>query len=135
MIKKIAHVCLISADLSRSLNFYEKQLGLKRKFNFMKGGALHGVYLDVGAGSYIEIFQKPDNKVVNTGISHFCLETDNIDGIVASLKACGTDCSEKKTGADHSYQAWVTDPDGNRIEFHEYTAESTQVTGLDCILS
>jgi hypothetical protein len=29
-------------------------------------------------------------------------------------------------GSDGSYQAWLKDPDGNRIELHGYTADSLQ---------
>ena len=33
-------------------------------------------------------------------------------------------------GADHSWQAWLADPDGNRIELHQYTPESKQTPWL-----
>jgi hypothetical protein len=29
-------------------------------------------------------------------------------------------------GSDKSWQAWLSDPDGNKIELHQYTAESKQ---------
>jgi hypothetical protein len=31
---------------------------------------------------------------------------------------------------DHSWQAWITDPDGNKIELHDYTPESWQAPFL-----
>lgn len=37
-------------------------------------------------------------------------------------------------GADHAYQAWLTDPDGVRIELHEYTPDCCQKTGRTCYL-
>jgi lactoylglutathione lyase/glyoxylase I family protein len=32
-------------------------------------------------------------------------------------------------GADGSWQFWTADPDGNPIEFHQFTPESRQITG------
>ena len=43
--------------------------------------------------------------------------------------------TEKKLGEDQSRQAWVTDPAGVRIEFHQYTAKSCQSTGATCVLA
>jgi len=33
-------------------------------------------------------------------------------------------------GSDNSYQCWLDDPDGNRIELHQYTPESRQTPHL-----
>ena len=33
-------------------------------------------------------------------------------------------------GGDNSWQAWTCDPDGNRIELHQYTPESKQTPSL-----
>ncbi len=37
-------------------------------------------------------------------------------------------------GADRSRQMWTQDPDGVRIEFHQYTPGSCQLTGAPCVL-
>lgn len=55
-------------------------------------------------------------------------------GVRRCLGAGGYAVTEKKLGADQSWQAWTTDPSGVRIEFHQYTAHSSQVTGKDCVL-
>ncbi len=34
---------------------------------------------------------------------------------------------EIRTGLDGSFQAWLADPDGNRIELMEYTHRSAQL--------
>ncbi len=34
-------------------------------------------------------------------------------------------------GSDHSWQAWLSDPDGNRVELHQYTPESWQTPALE----
>ncbi|TIP51868.1 MAG: VOC family protein, partial [Mesorhizobium sp.] len=37
----------------------------------------------------------------------------------------------KKLACDDTYQAWITDPNGVRIELFEYTAKSAQFAGGD----
>ena len=57
---------------------------------------------------------------------------EEVDSAVAELSAKGV----KVTGAvvdvadKASYQAWITDPDGNRIELHGYTDWSWQAPSL-----
>ncbi|OGV68596.1 MAG: hypothetical protein A3K19_11515 [Lentisphaerae bacterium RIFOXYB12_FULL_65_16] len=46
-----------------------------------------------------------------------------------------TTVTDKKLGADQSWQFWVTDPGGVRIEFHQHTENSSQRTGKDCIVT
>ena len=48
----------------------------------------------------------------------------------AHLRGRGVEVSDPKLGSDQSWQAWITDPDGNRIELHDYTAESWQAPHL-----
>ena len=42
----------------------------------------------------------------------------------------GVTVTDKKLGSDNSWQAWLSDPDGNRIELHQYTAQSLQTPSL-----
>ena len=43
----------------------------------------------------------------------------------------GVPFSKKSLGCDRTYQLWVTDPDGYKIELQEYTPQSAQLTGID----
>ena len=61
---------------------------------------------------------------------HICLEVDDIEATVSTLRSRGVEVSPIKLGKDNSYQAWITDPDGNRMELHGYTAESWQAPSL-----
>ena len=129
MFQRIAHVCLHVRDLGRSVAFYEK-LGLVPRFHFTRQGKPFGVYLEIAPGSYVEMFQQTGPEVgAAGGIAHFCLETDDIDRVMQDLGARGVPFTEKKLGCDHTYQIWLTDPDGNRFEVHQYTAESLQRAG------
>ncbi|MHB0875640.1 MAG: VOC family protein [Anaerolineae bacterium] len=128
MIKALAHVCFTVSDLQRSLGFYQGSLGLEPAFYFTnQQGEKTGVYLRVGGRSFIELFTgQVEPLPARASYRHFCLEVDDIRAVVADLRAKGVDVSDVKMGADQSWQAWLTDPDGNRIELHQYTAASWQ---------
>ena len=135
MIKGIAHICIGALDLAATERFYCAGLGMTKGFNFLRKGQVIGFYLKAADGVYVEVFK--NSKIVpqpDQPISHLCLEVSDIDETVARLKANGYDVTAKLLGADRSWQAWVTDPAGVRIEFHQYTAKSSQLTGADCIL-
>jgi len=135
MIKSLAHVCLLSKDLQKTLDFYTGILGLRKKFDFERQGGLFGFYLEVCPGQFIEVFQTTeDRSEVKGGITHLCLEVEDIEHVRSALLAAGVVVTEKKLGADHSWQAWCKDPDGIDLEFHEYTPQSTQRTGKTCIV-
>jgi catechol 2,3-dioxygenase-like lactoylglutathione lyase family enzyme len=129
---RIAHVCLHVLDLDASVAFYTK-LGFKRRFAFNKNGGLFGVYLEFGKGNFIAIF-KDTQRVASAArgsLAHFCLETPDIDAAIKSLASRGIQHTPKKLGSDRTYQIWLKDPDGNEFEIHQYTPESSQITGRD----
>jgi lactoylglutathione lyase/glyoxylase I family protein len=94
-----------------------------------------GFYLQVSDHSYVEVFQHDaiDLKA-KSPILHFCLEVDDIEAAGRRLTENGYEATAKKLGADQSWQLWTADPSGVRIEFHQYTAHSTQLTHANCIL-
>ena len=134
MIQGIAHICIRVADLDETLRFYREGLGLEKAFDFVRDGEVVGFYLKVGNGNYLEFFRREETKTGPNPIDHFCLETDSIDTVNTRLEKAGYAGGKKEMGADHAWQAWIADPDGVRIELHEYTADSCQKTGSPCIL-
>jgi len=135
MIKRFAHVCLSASDLPAVERFYSCGLSCKKAFDFIKDGQVIGFYLEITQDSYIEVFLRDEiNLDVKFPISHFCLEVDDIDQISQQLIENGYDASKKELGSDQSWQIWTTDPSGVRIEFHQYTPKSSQITHKNCIL-
>ena len=129
MITGLAHVCFIVGDLASSIAFYRDKLGFEPAFEFVRDdGTKFGQYLHIGGRTFIELFQgDPREPNADTmSYRHFCLEVDDIESTVAELRERGVEVSEIATGSDNSRQAWLADPDGNRIELHGYTPESKQ---------
>jgi len=135
MLTRLAHVCLDVPNLSKTLAFYGKTLKLKRQFNFIRKGKIIGAYFKVSPGNYIEIFGRRPLPSARppVGIVHFCLETKNIERVMAWLKKKRVKHTAQKMGCDGSWQIWLKDPAGNNIEIHQYTRRSRQRTGRDAI--
>ena len=55
---------------------------------------------------------------------------DDIDETIRALKEAGVEISDAKLGADGSLQAWLTDPEGNRIELHQFLTDSLQTQAI-----
>lgn len=135
MIKGFAHVCLSATDLAAAERFYCHGLGLKKTFDFIRNDRVVGFYLEVCPGGYIEIFQRGESDTrAGSPIMHFCLEVDDIEQVVRRLTENGYSATQKTLGADRSWQTWVTDPGGVKIEFHQYTDRSCQITHENCVL-
>jgi catechol 2,3-dioxygenase-like lactoylglutathione lyase family enzyme len=133
MIKGLAHVCFRVTDLDRSIDFYRNKLGLTPAFDFRRdNGERFGLYFHVGERTFIELFVgEPQPRDTQQSYQHFCLEVDDLKKTIAQLQAQGVEVTGEKLGNDHSWQAWIEDPDGNRIELHQYTPESWQAPWAD----
>jgi catechol 2,3-dioxygenase-like lactoylglutathione lyase family enzyme len=132
MITGLAHACFTVSDLERSLAFYRDRLELTEAFSFINdAGHRHGVYLHLGARTFIELFEGTVGEPAEApSYKHICLEVDDLPATVAAMRANGVDVSDPKLGRDQSWQAWITDPDGNRLELHQYTPDSWQAPSL-----
>jgi len=135
MIKQLAHICIFSKDLTITEKFYCQALKLRKVFNFIQNDKIIGFYLQISEKSYIEVFK---NDAVNhhfvSPLQHICFETTDMDKLIEQIKAEGYEVTDKIMGEDNSWQFWATDPDGVKIEFHEYTENSCQTTKKDCAL-
>ena len=131
MITGIAHACFHVSDLDRSIAFYGR-LGLPIAFEFRNDqGGRFGVYLKLGRRTFLELFAGDvGEKAAKQSYSHICLETDDLQATVAAFRARGIQVDDPKLGCDNAWQAWLEDPDGNRIELHQYLADSWQTPHL-----
>ncbi len=132
-VKQVAHVCIFAHDLGATRTFYEDVLGLDTQFNFLRDGKIFGFYLNAGGRSHVEVFEKAATSFDEANqINHLCLEVDSIDDAIAHVQSKGMEPTRpKKIGCDNTYQCWLTDPNGVKIELFEYTDKSAQFTGGD----
>jgi len=132
MVKRIAHMAIEISDLQKSLDFYVGALGFEYMFDGKdENGVVKMVYLKICEGTFIELFatgiHKPERKHYLIGFHHLCLEVEDIHETEAHIKAKGYEIKHSAVlGGDRSWQFWVDDPDGNPIEFMQYTVNSLQ---------
>ena len=123
-IASIAHVALKVRDLDRSLDFYVNRLGFPEMMRLDKPDGSPGVwlvYLRITDTQYLEIFPEGEGDRApgwnDTAINHICLGVDDLDATLAFLEGVGIPLLlPKKQAVDGNWQAWIEDPDGNRIE-------------------
>jgi len=132
MVKCLAHVCFGVSDLDRSLAFYRDKLGFRPAYDFLDDkGERIGHCLHIGGATFLEFFRSnlaPPTE--GSTHSHFCLQVEDIESAAAELKRRGVEVGEIQRGSDRSFQVWLADPDGNRIELQQYTRESKQTPWL-----
>ncbi len=131
--KRLAHINIGSDNLNDSEHFYCDVLGMKKTFEFIKNGNPYGFYVEAGEMTFIEVFI--NEEAVNRErplLRHLCFEVEDIDAAIKGIRDKGWEITDKKMGCDKSWQAWVTDPSGVRIEMMQYTPESSQFTGAPC---
>ena len=130
MLKGLSHVCFTVKDLERSIAFYTETLPLRHAFDFARDdGTRSGAYLHFGGRTFIELFQGEPGEGAGS-FRHICVEVEAMDEAVAELRSRGAEVSDPKIGSDGNPQAWLSDPDGNRIELHELRPEGLQAKAL-----
>jgi lactoylglutathione lyase len=134
-ITSLAHIAIRVKDIGRSLDFYVNTFGFDEMFRLHRDGRLWIVYLRVTDDQFLELFpdgiggRAPDAEAV--ALNHFCLSVDDMDSVIAQLADKGVPLSRpKKVGPDQNLQAWVEDPDGNRIELMQMVETCPQVEAI-----
>ena len=135
-INGVGHVAIKVKDLDRSLDFYINKLGFPEMMRLKKDdGSVWLVYLRITDEQYLEVFPGADGDRAPgwdaNGMNHMCLTVDNIDPVLAQIKAKGLSLLlPLKTAVDGNRQAWLEDPDGNRIELMEMAPDSLQYKAI-----
>lgn len=144
MIKGFHHAALSTPDLDRCVDFYTRVLGCEVAWTFgwpagsraadditgLDNSAARAAMLRLGA-SFIEIFEfsSPpprvaggDRPACDHGISHLCLEVQDIHGEFERLAAAGMRFHCPPQRQDSGWVTYGRDCDGNIIELLEFTA-------------
>ena len=134
MVLGISHLCFRVSDLDAALTFYTDVLGFKHAFDFTRDdGSRFGAYVSCGSRTFMEFFLRGDGEAAAEGAQsyqHVCLEVDDMQKTVDGLRRAGAEVSEPTVGKDGNPQAWLSDPDGNRIELHELRPDGWQLQAL-----
>jgi len=132
MVIGIAHNAFRVTDMEKALEFYCGGLGFTKAFELAdSNGKPWIVYIKVSKNTFIELFyggeEQAKTQQGTAGFVHMCLECDDVYATVADLEARGVQIdSAPKVGSDKNTQAWIHDPDGNKIELMSIDPSSPQ---------
>jgi lactoylglutathione lyase len=123
---KTLHVGLRVADLERSLAFYTglgyEVLGNVPETEF---GSLTMLKLPGDEFVTIELVHDPRRGEVDPGgLNHVVIQVESMHATVADLTARGVQVGTPGSpdGSEDFWTAWITDPDGYRIELVQWPA-------------
>jgi catechol 2,3-dioxygenase-like lactoylglutathione lyase family enzyme len=146
-INRLTHCSFRCNDFEKTLAFYRDILEIPIAFTLRnEDGSVWLTYLEIAPGEFIELFNERysgKNDWAPKGHHHTCFLVLDIQEAARSLESKGVlltkgpialwdpyripyklDC---KQGQCNSWCFFVQDPEGNEIEFMQYTAESLQV--------
>ena len=132
----LGHFNLKVNDLQASIDYYAK-LGFPEFLRLTEtDGTPWIVYLRITDAQYLEVFPGAENDRAPgwnaNGLNHVCLTVDDIDPVLRQLAAKGVKLLlPLKTAVDGNRQAWLEDPDGNRIELMEMAPDSLQYRAIE----
>ncbi len=123
---KTLHVGLRVSDLARSLAFYTA-LGYDviGEVPATEHGRLTMLKLPGDEFVSLELVHDPAGGPVEPGgLNHLVIQVEAMRDTVADLAARGVEAEPPSSpdGSEHFWTAWVTDPDGYRIELVQWPA-------------
>lgn len=133
----LGHVAIKVKDLDVSLDFYREKLGFEEMLRLKNDdGSTWLVYLRITDLHYLEIFPGAENDRAPgwnaNGVNHMCFTIEDLDGTVERIKAQGIELTSSiQMGQDGNRQAWIEDPDGNRIEMMEMAEGCMQYEAIE----
>jgi methylmalonyl-CoA epimerase len=126
------HVAITVQDMDRAVAFYRDLLGLEVLGQlFLEDGTIKLVFLRSGGGC-VELFEYRDQDAATAvgvpdtvgGFKHLALQTDDVDGVAARLKAAGVAFTLEPLDAVGGVRlAFFRDPDGNLLELVSATPD------------
>jgi lactoylglutathione lyase len=136
MISTIGHAAFDCYKFEETLDFYTRVLGFEEMFRlYNDSDELWIVYLRVNDDVFIELFPKSGEAPATGGsYSHLCLHVDDIEITTKTVVERGVSLDvDIQTGKDGNRQAWIKDPEGNRIEFMQLMPDSLQMKAIERI--
>lgn len=123
---KTLHVGLRVADLDRSVAFYIS-LGYEVLGEVRPAESISLTMLKLAGDEFVSlelVYEAGRGRVDPSGLSHLVINVADLDRTVAQLTGRGVEIEAPTSpdGSDKLWTAWVTDPDGFRLELVQWPA-------------
>jgi len=125
------HVSISVADYAAATSFYAKQMGFREAFSFREAdGSPYFTYFQISRDTFLEVMQATPARPA--GCPHFGLEVENLDAMVAQLKARGVDVRAASTSPRTGTRiAQAVGPGGVNMELLEIVPGSLHRKAVD----
>jgi catechol 2,3-dioxygenase-like lactoylglutathione lyase family enzyme len=121
-ISKVGRVCVTVADTDRAIDFYTGKLGLEKVVDIPMGPDMRWVEVAIPreggtAETTIALAPPPEGQEAGGSQTGIILDTSDVDGAHAALKAAGVDVDDEisRYGDPVPPMFWLRDPDGNSL--------------------
>jgi catechol 2,3-dioxygenase-like lactoylglutathione lyase family enzyme len=117
-VNKINTVVVPISDQDRAIAFYVEKLGFEKRTDIPFGNGYRWVEVAPGdAETTIALAPPPEGKSAGNRETGIGLQTDDIDGLHAELKAGGVDVDDEvsRMGDPVPPLFWLRDPEGNSL--------------------
>ena len=107
-----------SSDTDRAIDFYVNTLGFDKVVDTPMGEGMRWVEVALpGASTTIALAPPPAGTEAGGSQTGICLDTSDVDGAHAALKAAGADVDDEvsRYGGPVPPMFWLRDPDGNSL--------------------
>ncbi len=121
MYNHIHHTHLFASDINASLKYYQEMFGGKIVGDFEMAGA-RNVFLLIGQGR-LHFYEQPPRDEGRGAIHHIGIQTDNLEGLVAHMKARGVPFRKGITDFGFWKYVMAPAPDNVLLELFQVTKE------------
>ena len=126
----VNHVGISTQNYDAALAFYRDTLGAKEAFTVRNpDGTVRLTYLQLSRDTFVELLPAAANQP--TGVTHIGIETDDLAGSVANLRARGVEVGDPTVGVSKAQVARIRDPDGVQIEVMQMGSDSLQRQAIE----
>lgn len=126
---RLGHICLGTKKLEEMISFYVERCACRIIHEFRNpAGERYGAFLEIdGSATHLELFNQtdPDPDEKSGSFRHLCLQCDDIEKVARAFIDAGYPVKVERGRTDNVLQFWVQDPDGHKVEFHQYDDQVT----------
>ncbi len=121
MVNHVHHAHLFASNLDRSLKFYQEMFGGSVVFDLNMAGA-RNVFLKIGRGG-LNFYDKCPPDTGKGAVHHIGIQTDDLEGLVAHMKARGASFRKEITDLGFWKYVMFRGPDHVLLELFQVIPE------------
>jgi len=126
----VNHIGINTRHYDDALAFYVETLGAKETFTIRNpDGTVRLTYLQLSRDTFVELL--PVGADQPSGVTHFGIETEDVDASVANLRGRKLTVADPTAGVSKARVARIADPDGVQVEIMEIGPESAQRRAIE----